>query len=171
MSPSYSAAEPNTPNAVSSAYYSSIPHEWMRHSVTVRGSDPADLASKTLAALNRRLSELTLSAGQDNWDGMQSVGLSSQAVAHMRRLLSLLPPGLLRSPAPEIVPDPDGEIAIEWYISPSCLLSISVGSNGRLAWAGMVDGREIRNEAILTSQVPDQVLVCINSLIADRHHS
>ena len=42
---------------------------------------------------------------------------------------------------PEFAPEPDGSICLEWIQSRNCLFSLSVGANGRLAYAWM-DGAD-----------------------------
>jgi hypothetical protein len=43
-------------------------------------------------------------------------------------------------PAPDIVPEPDGDLSIEWDFGPDKIFSISIGEMGKLHYAGLLGG-------------------------------
>jgi hypothetical protein len=68
----------------------------------------------------------------ENWDGNGAEAISAQAVAHVERLISLWPAAL---PLPELAPEPDGSISLDWITSRYRLFSVSVGRSDRITYA------------------------------------
>lgn len=71
------------------------------------------------------------------WDGDEALPVSDRTinlVAQMTEcLFSLLPRG---TPAPDLVPERDGEICIIWSLSADRVFSVSVGAHGKMNFAG-----------------------------------
>jgi hypothetical protein len=72
-----------------------------------------------------------------NWDGQEAVAISDKVIAVAEKvvgaLFGLLPKG---TPAPDLIPEPDGEICISWSVNTDRLLSLSVGAHGKINFAG-----------------------------------
>ena len=72
-----------------------------------------------------------------DWDGQGAFAVNDQVIAIteniVRALFALVPKGM---PAPEIIPEADGEICINWTADPEKLLSLSVGAQGKINFAG-----------------------------------
>lgn len=62
--------------------------------------------------------------------------ISSAALSDALLLLLSLPPSI---PLPELLPEPSGAIAMEWYKSPTNVFVVSVPGTGALEYAG-IDG-------------------------------
>jgi hypothetical protein len=71
---------------------------------------------------------------EPNWDGYGARPISEAAYFEAVKILGLLPPSL---PMPEIVPEPNGEIAFEWYKGREYTFVISVGGNNIITYAGL----------------------------------
>ncbi|MEE8429943.1 MAG: hypothetical protein V3S16_01715 [Candidatus Desulfatibia sp.] len=69
-----------------------------------------------------------------NWDGYGAQPISKKAYLEAGKLIRLLPSNIKE---PEIVPEPTGEIAFEWYIGKRFIFVISVGGNNSIAYAGL----------------------------------
>lgn len=72
-----------------------------------------------------------------DWDGDGAIAISDQVIAIARTaieaLFTLLPKG---TPAPDIIPEADGEICISWSVETDRLLSLSIGAHGKINFAG-----------------------------------
>ena len=72
-----------------------------------------------------------------DWDGQGAVAISDQVIALAKKLatvlFALLPKG---TPAPDIIPETDGEICISWSVDTDRQLSLSVGAHGKINFAG-----------------------------------
>src|SRR4030042_2939942 len=71
----------------------------------------------------------------ENWDGYGAQPLTEDAYYEAKKLLKLLPSYSL--PMPEIIPEPDGSIGLEWYKDKRFVYVISVSGNSELTYAGL----------------------------------
>jgi len=87
--------------------------------------------SLAVTALARVLEE----CANPGWDGYDALPISVKAARRAEAFLDALPSSLT---SPHVVPEPDGEIAVDWDFGPSLQLSISVGESGPLHFAGVI---------------------------------
>lgn len=92
-----------------------------------RQSGPFQLAEESLFEVYKEHSE-------ENWDGEGARPITRDAYLEAREFLKLLPTIFS---TPEIVPEPTGEIALEWYKSKEQVFISSFGGNGVITFAGM----------------------------------
>ncbi len=75
--------------------------------------------------------------GRVGWDGDEALPINDRTinvVAQMTEcLFTLLPRG---TPAPDLIPEADGEICISWSINADRVFSVSVGAHGKMNFAG-----------------------------------
>jgi hypothetical protein len=71
------------------------------------------------------------------WDGPGSLAISDQVIAITDKvvgaLFTLVPKGI---PAPDVIPEADGEICLHWVVDTEHELSISIGVHGKINFAG-----------------------------------
>ena len=82
----------------------------------------------------RALDEVFFEYSMENWDGYNAKPLSQKACFEAKKFLQLMPSSL---PLPQINPEADGEIELEWYKNSKCLFAISLGGNNMLTFAGI----------------------------------
>jgi hypothetical protein len=124
-----------------------------RSSVTI-GQAKRDLANLILALSSQTFIE-------KNYDVEGADKLELTTVFNALTFADLIPNWL---PTPEVDIDPDGEISFEWYQSPDKLLSISIGQDGRLAYAGRLGIKKISGIDYLGEQFPDELSVFIQRI-------
>jgi hypothetical protein len=99
-------------------------------------------ASDWLPAIDAALRSLRDECQTAGWDGPGSLAISDQAIAITEKvvevLFRLMPKGL---PAPDIIPEADGEICLRWVVDTEQELSLSLGAHGKINFAGQF-GRE-----------------------------
>jgi hypothetical protein len=100
------------------------------------------------------------------WDGHAAVAISAQvrarALAFALVLRARLPAG---TPAPELIPEPDGELSISWETAPGLVFSVSVGRSDRLHYSGLfARGVEQHGVEHLGLLVPSTILDAIQRL-------
>ena len=85
----------------------------------------------------------------DNWDGYGAKAITTQTLNKAMVFFSRLPDTL---PKPEITPEPDGEIALEWYGNGGHVFSVSVNKNKQLSYSGLFsDGSKVHGEENIDS--------------------
>lgn len=82
------------------------------------------------------LGEIAVECAHPNWDGYAAKPIKRSTIARTLAFLDCLPAAM---PSPDIIPQADGELAIEWYISPRQLFAVSIGECGPVHYAGLFD--------------------------------
>ena len=97
-----------------------------------------------------------------DWDGYGAKPISTIAKFEAQRLVDMLP---FSYPAPDPIPDPEGDIALSWDFGPGHMLTVSVGANGILSYAGLLgDGVKRHGMEPFKSDVPKSVHEAIEEL-------
>lgn len=75
--------------------------------------------------------------GRVSWDGEDALPVSDRTIDIAAKLteclFTLLPRG---TPAPDVIPETDGEICISWSINADRVFSVSIGAHGKINFAG-----------------------------------
>jgi hypothetical protein len=121
-------------------------------------SAPQSLALDSLA---RTAAECSV----NGWDGYDAQRISARTEVLARVILESLP---MWMPAPDIVPEPDGDLSIEWDFGPDRIFSISIGEMGKLHYAGLLGGGVERHGVEpFAGVVSTEVLGYIKRLVDD----
>ena len=81
---------------------------------------------------------LAYECSQPDWDGNGACPLDERALLAAVEFIRALPEG---APLPDLAPEPDGSISLDWIQSRDRLLSLSVEPNNRLVYAWL-DGAD-----------------------------
>jgi hypothetical protein len=106
---------------------------------------------------------------QPGWDGDNAAPIDPTALSLARRFILAMPYDI---PRPEIAPEPDGKISLDWHQSSSRQFSLSIGHGNRLAFAWL-DGAD-RGHAVAQFDgvnIPWLVLDHIRRLVGNAHAS
>lgn len=97
----------------------------------------AGSASDWLPILEAAIRSIKNDCTNADWDGsgaipvsVQTIGLTAKIV---ETLFTMLPRG---TPAPDLIPEADGEVCISWSVDAGRLFSLSVGAHGKINLAG-----------------------------------
>lgn len=118
-------------------------------------------------SLISQLWSLADECGADDWDGEGALALKDGAIGTAVSFITALPAGL---PLPEIAPDPDGEVSLDWIVSKTRMFSLSCGTSSRLAYSWL-DGTD-KGHAVASFdgwRVPERILQGIRSIIGKDH--
>lgn len=88
------------------------------------------------ARLISALRELAAECLEENWDGYDGRAVSEAVVLRAEAFIRALPEDV---PAPELAPEPDGQISFDWLPSRTRTFTLSVNAGNRLAYA-WIDG-------------------------------
>lgn len=110
---------------------------------------PRDLA---LAELARIYAECR----NEGWDGYTAGPISTGAYHAAVRFVWSIPAAF---PMPDVVPEPDGSISLEWESDRWNALTLSIGQDGRIAYAAML-GKEKRERGseVFDDVIPQEIL-------------
>lgn len=112
-------------------------------------SGPAELTREALY-------EIYSEHSQANWDGQDAEAVSKEVYLEAREFLRLLPTTL---PVPEIVPEPTGEIAMEWYKDPGHVFVASVSGGGVITFAGLFGPRNTLHGTVAFEDSLPQIII------------
>ncbi|MFO7555680.1 MAG: hypothetical protein R6W88_10795 [Desulfobacterales bacterium] len=84
-----------------------------------------------------KLSQVYQECAEENWDGYDARQISIETYLEAIKLIRLLPSHIKE---PEIIPEPTGDIALEWYLGKNFIFVISVGGNNVITYAGLFGG-------------------------------
>jgi hypothetical protein len=130
----------------------------------IRLPDPNVMSSSRGEALEALWSRYQ-SASTPNWDGEGADAVAHSTCEYATQFLGLLPS---RIPEPEIYAESDGEIAFEWDLGPRRVVSVSVGRDGTLTFAGLMGTRKVSGVDTLTTRLPASIRAVLEAVIAGR---
>ncbi|HVY22291.1 MAG TPA: hypothetical protein VG962_02970 [Steroidobacteraceae bacterium] len=81
-----------------------------------------------------KLASIASDCSQPAWDGYAAKAISKETINRTIEFLNDLP---IWMEAPDVVPESDGDIAIEWYLAPNRIYSVSIGAKGPLHFSGL----------------------------------
>ena len=98
-----------------------------------------------------------------NWDGYGAVAIRTGVKEQAQRLINQLP---FRLPPPDPTVDPDGDLALVWDFGPGHVMSVSVGANGVLTYAGLL-GEGVKRHGVerFEADIPKIILQSIEELV------
>ena len=110
---------------------------------------------------------LVKECSEPGWDGEGALPLDHLAATSAAQFVRALPTGIL---LPELAPEPDGSFSLDWIQSRDCIFSLSVGANGRLAYAWL-DGTDSGHSAARFdgATIPPDVLEGINRVVRETY--
>jgi hypothetical protein len=142
---------------------------WRDRDDRLRQSTDTPTASALQSKLATDLARIALECSEAGWDGYQAQPITTETLSRAEKFLVDLPPWMQ---VPDIVPESDGELAVEWYGRDGKTLSISVGETGVLHFAGLFGrNREVHGVEPFVDSVPKRLLRLIfefTSSTADR---
>ena len=109
-----------------------------------------------------RLFSAFTEANEENWDGYGAAAANPKAVVLALRLLSQLPTTI---PMPDMAIDVDGDVAFEWNYGPRRIVSVRVGGDGTIYYAGLLGYSTFYGSEIPSEGIPDAVAGAIDRIL------
>lgn len=97
-----------------------------------------DFRNKSTAVKSSRspmideLSSIYADCQMANWDGNGADPIGIDTINQTKLLLDAIPQGVM---APELAPEPDGRVSLDWLVARNRILSISLGSGSTIPFA------------------------------------
>ncbi|MBX3472865.1 MAG: hypothetical protein KF754_00590 [Planctomycetes bacterium] len=111
------------------------------------------------------LDAVVAESAEESWGAGGALPIDPAAADRARAFVRALPDDL---PLPEFAPEPDGSVSLDWIVSRTRLLSLSIGAGNRLAYAWL-DGTD-RGHAVAYfdgRNVPSRILTAIREIVGD----
>ncbi len=110
------------------------------------------------AALDEALENLASVKSQcskPKWDGYKAEPIRTETFGRLIAFLRAMPENI---PTPDLVPEPDGEISVDWQLGPRRIFSVSVGPHARLAYAGMLGATRWHGVEFFYGSLPQEII-------------
>jgi hypothetical protein len=120
-------------------------------------------SGQQVSRIRSYLMDVFLDCRTPDWDGYSAEPITEKAYFEAAKLLELLP---LYLPLPEIVPEPTGDIALEWHRDHQFTFILSVNGNNTITYAGIFGpGNEIHGTENFTESIPRIIIDNIQRLL------
>jgi len=113
----------------------------------------------------KSLDEVYEECSEANWDGYDAAPISLEAYFEASKLLRIIPSSY---PMPDILPEPNGEIGLEWYKDRGFSFVISVHGKNVITYVGLFgNNNETYGTEGFTNSVPKVVLNGLKRLFSN----
>jgi hypothetical protein len=111
--------------------------------------------SATLDETLENLALLKQECAEPGWDGYDAQPVSEETLERVVAFLRALPESI---PVPDLVPEPDGEVSVDWQRGPRRVFSVSIGPHGRLSYAGLLGANRWHGVELFFGAVPTEII-------------
>ena len=119
------------------------------------------IANLSRDKLKQQIRNLKETAGSNNWDGEGALAIREEAIEIALKLADTLPAEIEN---PDVAATPHGEIDFDWVASRNAMLTLSVNSDGELAWAALFEEFSCRGTAPWTGELACPLICCLREL-------
>ena len=108
------------------------------------------------------LCEIVENCSEQGWDGFDAIPIDREVYFKVLSLIHNFPVGI---PAPDLVPENDGAITLEWQVNQKQELSVSINKDN-VCYFVFIDGSEKRKGSyVLQESLPPFLINMINQII------
>jgi len=111
------------------------------------------------------LDEVFDECSEEGWDGYDALPITKYAYIEAKRLIESLP--LTSFPIPEVVPEPSGEIGLEWYREARQVFVASVSGRNEIVYAGLLGVNKLHGTEYFGNSLPSIILENLKRLYRD----
>lgn len=117
-----------------------------------------DYVTKRLETLD----EIFNKCSKKNWNGYNAPPIRKKVYKEAKKIIENLPPNI---PMPDIVPEPDGDIGLDWYKEEHFGFTISVSGNNKINYAGVFgEGNTTSGNMYFKESIPSIIIYHIEFL-------
>lgn len=106
--------------------------------------------------LSQELDQMYDECSSDNWDGYGASALSSLALNETKQFISQMP---IWMSEPELVPEPSGDVGLQWDFGKNKMLTISFSGDNSLVYAAILGSpkRKKYGSEIFNRTIPEEI--------------
>jgi len=97
----------------------------------------------------------------ENWDDEGARPLTEELRRTVDKFLNELPPTISD---PDISPEADGDLLLEWWYGPTEVLSLCISENHRLSFAGIIGDKEFDGKDYFGNELPESIRFALDQL-------
>ena len=116
---------------------------------------------KVLQSLNKEFDECS----EEGWDGYDALPITKEAYFEAMKLIKCLP--ITSFPMPEVAPEPNGEIGLEWFIGRRQVFNASVSGKNEIVYAGLFGVNKVHGTEYFGDSLPFAILENLKRLYKD----
>ncbi|MHC4181726.1 MAG: hypothetical protein ACYSWS_02165 [Planctomycetota bacterium] len=124
--------------------------------------------TETLGHLNealQSLNEVFEECSEEGWDGYDALPITEEAYFAAIKLIKSLP--VTAFPMPEVTPEPNGEIGLEWYREERQVFVASVSGRNEIVYAGLLGVNKSHGTEYFGDSLPSVILENLKRLYKD----
>lgn len=111
------------------------------------------------------LNEVFVECSTEGWDGYDAIPIAGDVYFESKRLIESLP--LTPFPMPEVVPEPSGEIGLEWYRRKRLVFTVSVSGSNEIVYAGLFGTNKSHGTEHFNESLPSAIIENLRRLYED----
>jgi len=111
------------------------------------------------------LKEVFEECSEEGWDGYDALPITKYAYIEAKRLIESLP--VTAFTMPEVAPEPNGEIGIEWYRENRLVFVVSVSGKNEIVYAGLFGANKTHGTEYFGDSLPSIILENLKRLYKD----
>lgn len=123
-----------------------------------RNAETLGRTDEILESLNEIFEECSM----EGWDGYDAPPITEEAYYEAEKLIRSLP--FTAFPMPEITPEPNGDIGLEWNKGTSQVFVASVSGRNEIIYAGLFGRNKVRGTEYFGDILPAAVIVNLQRL-------
>ena len=113
-------------------------------------------------SVRNQLLDTFIRCSAKGWDGYGALPISNRAHSEAKTFLEALPTWI---PLPEIVPEPDGGIGLEWFGGSHRVFVVSISGDNTITYAGLIGmGNKIHGIKVFNDSIPTIIIDSINEI-------
>ena len=109
-----------------------ILEKWMQSRNYLRGS-----ATDWSPTVDAALRDIRSQCHMADWDGQGALPVTDHAISNSEKVIEILysrlPKGI---PAPDVIPEADGEISLSWSSDATHIFALSIGAHDKINFSG-----------------------------------
>ncbi len=111
------------------------------------------------------LDEVFEECSEEGWDGYDALPITEEAFFEARKLINSLP--VISFSMPEVIPEPNGEIGLEWCREKRLVFVASVSGRNEIVYAGLFGTNKTHGTEYFGETLPSIILENIKRIFKD----